>query len=259
MNRIALLLSLSLGLLLPAPAGQDAEPAPGPSDEQVEAAVGELDAAFKSKDTAACVAAIGTAMEVVDPRVIKSVAAGLKDKQPAVRLATFDALGRMAHEDALKELHRHYKSNRKKLRDDAPAFAALFKAIGRHGDASSIEVLADKPWDNIDAAVIKARIYGLGNIRDVAAVEELFSMMNKGKPLPGEDAPFMPDFRVALVRLTGTDQTTNKTLWQDWWRKNKKGFEIVEQPGDMPRDVRLAWNDYWGLEDEQERNDRAGG
>ena len=65
------------------------------------------------------------------------------------------------------------------------------------------------------------------------------SMMNKGKPLPGEDAPFAQDFRLALAQLTGTDQTGNKSMWQSWWNKNKKGFKVSADATNLPLELTL--------------------
>jgi len=70
--------------------------------------------------------------------------------------------------------------------------------------------------------------------------------MNKGNPARGEDSPFMPDFRVALARLTGTDQTTNKSLWQSWWNENKKGFQVAAEAPPMPDELQSRWDEYWG-------------
>jgi HEAT repeat protein len=246
---------LALGLLAlvpassPRAAAQDAgrsEPEQqGPTPEETEAAVKLLEEGLKSKEPAERVAALRAAASVPADPVAKAVAPALKDKHADVAVAAMEVLGEMQAPDALKELHRHAKGD-KSLPKDARLYATILKAIGRHGDASSVEVLSDNPWSNTDATVVRARIYGLGNIRDLKAVEALLEMMNKGKPLPGEEAPFAPDFRVALARLTGTDQTENKSMWQSWWNENKKGFKVAEQAAPLPGELQARWDDYWG-------------
>lgn len=229
------------------PPGEAAAPrTEGLTPEQVAAAVKELRTGLASKDAGERAAALRRAAQVPAADVAAAVAAGLRDKSPDVRITAMEALGTMRLPEGLKELQRLAGSD-KNLRKDAKLFSTLLKEIGRYGDRSSVGVLADNPWENTDAAVVRARILGLGNIRDASAVEALLAMMNKGKPLPGEDAPFMPDFRLALARLTGTDQTTNKSMWQSWWNKNKTGFKVSEDPPALPGELQSRWNEYWGL------------
>jgi HEAT repeat protein len=231
-----------------APARQASAPrAAGPTAEQIAAAVKALQTGLASKDAAERVAALRSAAQVPSAEVAQAAADGLRDKSPEVELAAMETIGALRTPEGLKELQRLASSN-KALRKDAKLYSTLLKEIGRHGDPSSVQVLADNPWENTDASVVRARILGLGNIRDVSAVEELIAMMNKGKPLPGEDAPFMPDFRLALARLTGTDQTTNKTMWQSWWNKNKKGFKLSADPPALPGELQSRWDEYWGLQ-----------
>lgn len=231
-----------------APAGEARaeKSAAGPTQEQADAAVKTLKEALASKEAVERVAALRAAADVPHADVAKAVAVALKDKDDNVEIAAMEALGKMRTPEGLKELQREATSD-KKLRKDARLFSTLLKEIGRHGDPSSIGVLSENPWENTDTAVVRARIYGLGNIRDVKAVEALLEMMNKGNPLPGEDAPFMPDFRVALAHLTGTDQTTNKSMWQSWWNDNKKGFKVTDEQLAMPAELQAKWNEYWGL------------
>lgn len=239
-------LVLAAGLALGAePAAQEAGRGDAPTREQADAAAQAVKEGLASKEAGARVAALREAASVPHAEVAKAVAAGLKDKEADVQAAAIETLGALRVPEALKELQRHATSD-KKLHKDSRLFAALLKEIGRHGDVSSIAVLIEDPWENTDAAVVKARIYGLGNIRDVKAVEALLELMNKGNPTPGEDSPFMPDFRVALARLTGTDQTTNKSLWQSWWNEHKKGFKVSGEVLPMPEELQARWDEYWG-------------
>jgi len=226
-------------------AADAARPGDAPTKEQADAAAKAVKAGLASKEAGARIAALREAASVPHAEVAKTVAAGLKDKETDVQIAAIETLGALRVPEALKELQRHATSD-KKLHKESRVFATLLKEIGRYGDVSSIQVLSENPWENTDAAVVKARIYGLGNIRDVKAVEALLELMSKGNPLPGEDSPFMPDFRVALARLTGTDQTTNKSLWQSWWNANKKGFKVSDELLPMPAELQARWDEYWG-------------
>jgi hypothetical protein len=219
----------------------------GPTSEQVSAAVAGLKSALASKESAQRIAALRGAAAVPHADVAKAVAPALKDSDADVQVAAMEALGSMRAPEALKELQR-FESSHKKLREDARLYSTLLKEIARHGSESSIEVLSKDPWENTDATVVRARIFGLGNIRDKKAVEALLSMMNLANPLPGEDSPFMPDFRIALARLTGTDQTTNKSMWQKWWNDNKKEFKVAAEPLEIPAELQAKWDEYWATD-----------
>jgi hypothetical protein len=241
----ALLLVSLLAFAAPLAAQDHAPKLPGgPTPEQVKATVDELKSAEKSTKVDEHIAAIGRASAVEDPDVVRALDSGLYDKDEAVKIATIKAFGHMQTPDALQSLHRLAKS--KKLEKDSKPLAALYRAIGMHGDRSSVEVLAADIPSNLDVAVVRSRIYGLANIRHIDAVEALIKAMNLGNPLPGEDSPFMPDVEVALARLTGTDQTTNKSLWQEWWNKNKKDFRVAPTPPELPRALQEKWDDFWG-------------
>lgn len=229
----------------PTPAARDGTAPQGaaPTRAQIDAALKDLAAGLASKEPADRTAALRRALLVPAPEVAAAATAALKDKSPDVQVAAMELLGTIRTPDGLKQLVRI--ASDKALRKDARLFSTSLKAIGRYGDKSSISVLADSPWDNTDASVVRARIMSLGNIRDTASIEALMSMMNKGGPPIGEDSPFMPDFRLALARLTGTDQTTNKSLWQSWWNKNK-GFKVPADPPALTSDLQTRWDEYWG-------------
>jgi hypothetical protein len=241
---LALPRTLAALLLLAVPAFSQGA-ADGPTPEEIKAAVAACKEGLKAKEPAERSAAIEAAAKVDADAVADEIAAGLRDKEDSVRAVAMRALGSMHSKDALKELHRAAKGADKKLQENAKLYATLLRSIGLHGDKSSVEVLAEDALKNLDAEVVRARIYGLGNIRDRAAVEKLLDMTNLGNPLPGEDSPFMPDVRVALARLTGTDQTTNKSTWQEWWNKNKDGFKVSEAPPELPAELQRQWDEYW--------------
>ena len=238
--------TLAALVLAAAPAfAQEAAAPKGPTPEEIKAAVAACKEGLKSKEPAERQAAIEAAAKVDADAVADEIGTALKDKEDSVAAAAMKALGAMTCKDSLKELHRVAKGADKKLQENGKLYGTLLRNIALHGDKSSIEILGDDALKNLDAEVARARIYGLGNIRDRAAVEKLIDLMSLGNPLPGEDAPYMPDARVALARLTGTDQTTNKSLWQEWWNKNKNGFKVSETPPELPPDLQRQWDEYW--------------
>src|SRR5262245_12784848 len=85
---------------------------PPPDTKRVEAAVAELDAAFKTGKAEDKIRAIRSAMEIPDGKVIEGIARGLKDDDPTVKRGTVEALGRMRHPDALESLHAFVKGSR---------------------------------------------------------------------------------------------------------------------------------------------------
>ena len=248
---IELLLST---ILLAPPLPQDETPAPEPPDpELVAKTVERLETAYRSKDTEEQVRAIGEAGRVADAAVVKSLAKGLRQKDPALKEAVLQALRWMDHPDALKTLHRTYKSDRA-IKKDPELSASLLKAIGQHGDRSSISILSDDPFSTRNYQAIKARVLGLGNIRDRKSVEALLGLMKSSAPRYVDDR--MEDFRLALIMLTGTDQGPSSQMWLRWWNDNKKSFEVSPDVPELPRGRRQQWIYYWGLDRDYGRTQR---
>lgn len=226
-----------------------------PSPGVVKGAVEALETAFKGKDTAAQVSAIRSQGGVNANEVVHALAKGLRSKDDGVKIETIHALGWHPSKEALKQLHRVYRRERKQLADNEDVFAALFKAVGRHGDASSLTVLGDHPFTGLTPKVAEARILGIANIREKRSVEALM----KGMRLTTEEtggrrarsvetrSRGMRFFRPALSVLTGEDMGEMDEDWQRWWRENKNKFRISEtRPASVPADVRAYWEAYWG-------------
>jgi hypothetical protein len=254
------MLKLLLACLLTAPAAAAVPIAPLVTVEdekkaidpaEVKETVGRLEAAFKSDSTADRIAAIEAAVRVPDKEVAKTVAGGLKDKDAAVFMATVDALGHMQHPEALAELEKYYKQNKKRLQKDAPRFSAVIKACARHGQNSSIAILSDDLFSVKTYEAVQARIYGLGNIRTVEAIEALTSISRKTSR--NNLDRYMAEFRLALFNITGVDQGNSPDLWGIWWRDNKKTFKIPEEVPEFPPEMRGKWKRYWGLEGDKKR------
>jgi len=111
-----------------------------PDPKRVEAAVDEITTALKeAKSSDERIAAIRKNQDVVDAKVVAAIERGFKDKDPGVQAAAVDALGRMPHPEALEALHKLYKSDKERLKDDEKLLPLVFKAIGRHGSERTHE------------------------------------------------------------------------------------------------------------------------
>lgn len=269
---------LLLGLALVAPFlgtldAQDAKEKDLPTKAEIKAMVAELKTAWKSKDNTAKVAAITKAKDVVDAAVIKEVTKGLKDKELPVVDATVDALRWMDHPQSVKSLTKHWKKD-KELRKDAERAPDFLKAIGQHGDLSTLTVFTDNPFENTANKAIQARILSIGRIRSPKSVAALMEMMQKsgGGGRGGRGGRgggnqgggrHMNYFRTALTVLTGTDLGSDRTAWKKWWDKNEKGYKVAKEMPELPRDVERTWNAFWGTMEENdrgtEREDRGRG
>lgn len=238
-------------VLTVAPAAQD----PGPSAERVKEAVAALEKAFDKGEAADRVAALQAGAQVVDAAVIEWIEKGLKDREADVKKAAIESLRYMSHPDALSALHKSYKRDKKLLADEELG-PALLKAIGQHGSESSIEILADNPFSPRNHKAIQARILGLGNIRSNESVEELMAVMVKiGRH---KAQPFMGEFRLALMRLTGADNGKSVDLWTEWWNDAKKKLEVSKEPPLLAKNDQRKWDYFWGNPKKYERGDRRG-
>ena len=223
------------------------EPGARPDPKRVEAAVAEIEGAFKEGKTAdEKVAAIRKNKEVLDARVITAITKGFKDKDQAVQAAAIDALGRMDHPEALEGLHRLYKADKQRLKDDEKILPLLLKSIGRHGSEKSVDLLADDVFLQRTFPAIQARVLSLGNIRSKKSVEALMDIMAKAGTRQVND--YMNLFRQSLVRLTGADQGPDSAMWTKWWQDNKAKLEVSKEVPKLPEIAEKAWSEYWGGE-----------
>jgi hypothetical protein len=164
-----------------------------------------------------------------------------------VQIAAIDALGWAKGRNALRQLHRLYNRD-KDLSDKEEVFAALLKAIGRHGDKSSLEVLSDSPFKGLTVESGRARILGIGNIRETRSLEELVKGLRlAGEPRRGrtKDPVFLEDFRLAFAVLTGVDLGPSREAMDAWWRDHK-GFKVSPDRPPLPPPLQEKWARYWG-------------
>jgi len=218
--------------------------------QRVKSAMAELEKAWKSEAAADRVRAIQANGNVPDPEVVKLVARGLRDKEIEVQRAAIESLRFIGHPDALKELQALARDERP-FKKDPQLHAALLRAVGQYGSSSSLHVLGDDPWSVADEHVLRARILGLGRIRTRESLERLFELMKLAGTQRIE--ALMPDFRLALVALTGVDQGNSEPNWQSWWTEHRAQWKVEEALSKLPRELERKWKDYWGEEESDYR------
>ena len=222
-----------------------------PSKEQVKEAASGIKEAFKTRDADVVTVALEQWGGVLDKQVVHEVAAGMRSRDRGIKMMAIEVLGWMKYGPALKQLHREFRRSKTKWTDDEDMFAELLQAIGRHGDASSVKVLADSPFKALTLATGRARILGLANIRDKSAVEALI----KGTQLAGNNPPrswrqmgdkrFLAEFELALTILTGEEYRRDLDAWRAWWQKNKKTWKMSPTRPEITEAMRKLWDEYW--------------
>lgn len=182
-------------------------------------------------------AAIGKATDVGGPAAAHALAEKLHDKEPLVRKALADALGKLKDEKTVSALTRALEVDADEKDGDLDAFLAICKALGEIGDAKAIGPLVhgvlggnrrDKNWQKRG----DARIQALGKIRDKESIDQLLDLWVRGTTGGGRSlrasAPKNPhEGRIvqSLQQLTGEKMTEQKE-WHDWWKKQRAHFEF---------------------------------
>jgi hypothetical protein len=234
-----------------------ARPAPPqdspPSEAEVAEATERLELAFQKGGSPERIEAIGAASDVLHADVVEWIDKGLRDKDPEVQAAAIETLRFMDFPAALEALHACYKRDRKLMKHEELS-GALLKAIGQHGSKSSIEILGDDAFGSRNHKAIQARILGLGNIRDPESVEELMGLMKKVGRHKAQ--PYMGEFRLSLMVLTGVDQGKSVDLWIKWWNDAKRDLVVSEKAPKLPQKDQTRWDSYWGNERQYERDQR---
>ncbi|HIG11645.1 MAG: HEAT repeat domain-containing protein [bacterium] len=265
--------ALTLGGSPQAPTQEPVSSPPAP--ELVEEAVQVLTRAFKHGKTPERLEALDEYGAVNDPAVVRLVTRGLSDKQAEVQLAAVECLRWLDHPDALVGLHKAYKKDKQIKKNDA-LYEAFIWAIGQHGSLSSIEILVEGAQASAPRAVQAARIYSLGHIPHKDSLEELLSSMQKtGRGRRRGKQPLMAEFALSLAVLSGQDFGKDEAAWTEWWRANKKGFEVVGAAETLSKRQAKQWQRLWISpkekpgktdqeknkkrdEEEEERNNRKG-
>ncbi len=243
---LTLLVAATLAL---APA-QDITP---PTEERVELAVNELEAAFKSKDEEKKLQAIEAHKDVEAKDVAELLGRAVKDDSDKVKESALGALRWMLHPESLDQLHSLLKRDRTLVKNEA-LYTLLLKAIGQHRNPKSIPYLTSNEIDSKVPGPTQARILGLGNIRSKDSVAALIRMMHTANRSDIQN--FMPRFRLSLMLLTSTDQGLSQDEWTSWWNKNKRTLEVAKEAPKLPPDEDVYWKSYWGYEYELARDKR---
>jgi HEAT repeat protein len=255
------MLSLILSAFLLATPQEGAPQPVAPTPEQIAEVRDALDQAYRSDDPERIQAALDAAREVPDRVVVRKVLKALGDKRSEVRLAAITSLRWLTHPDALTALHKLARE-RKTIKDPA-TMAAVLRAIGQHASPSSVAILARSPFEPDDHACRRTRVLALGRIRTRTSLEALLGILAQTNPRgDARIKPHMREVRLSLMILTGLDRGSSPALWEEWWRDNRKTFEISPEPPLLPRDLRLLWDGFWGLPQDyarvRRREDRGG-
>lgn len=247
-----MLSTLTLSLALCVCPVQDDEP-PLPSRETVEAALEDLEEAFESDESEVRAAAVERNSLVDHPDVIEFLLDSFDDESEEVVAQCIGALRWLEHPDALEGLHAKLRRD-KRLRRNHELYASLIQAIGQHASEDSIELLKDDLFKIEERAVVRARVLSLAHIRTPDALEAVMGAMKKA----GERKvrPYMPEFRLALMVLTGVDRGLAQQEWVDWWNDNKREFELPEEAPSLPRTQSQQWNRFWGYDYDMGRGTR---
>jgi len=252
---LGLILSLALcappaaapPILRPQEAGDEVSDPEVPDPEVVEKALAALEEAFKKGKTSERRAAIEAHGEVADPRVLPFLEKGLKDKDNSLKAAALVALRWQELPGALDLLHRALAKDKALVKDDF-LHESLIKAIGQHESPSSVEPLMDNALADHPKEVTVARIYALGRIRHVDALEGLMDLMQKtGKATrrKGSSQPLIKQFAVSLSVLTGEAFGDDEEAWTKWWRANRKGYEVSPELPRLSKNVDRIWRKTW--------------
>ncbi len=256
-----------LALLLPEPRPRDAQEAPkAPDPARVQEAVQDLQAAFKTGQDGVIIASIQRHASVASPEVVASIARGIDHAKVGVRRTAVEALRESELEPARLALESAWKKS-SRVKSDLDLRERVLKAIAHHADPRSIELLADFPAPTVElpepepSEIVRARIRGLGRIRDARALSALMGAFTGFAEDRQRD--LLPEFRLSLLVLTGVDHGQSLTAWLRWWEENRSEPVVAKEAPVLPYADREEWCGYWGLpllsDDDEAPNPRRGG
>jgi hypothetical protein len=186
------------------------------------------------------------ARDHVDPSVIAVLdARALRHADLALRDYAVETMGYMRHPDVIVALHAMLERDAEVLAAAPERQATLFRAIGRQAKEESIPVLAAKASASTDPGVLTAGLLSLANIRTRASLDAVIELLRKA---PRERVTeTMPDFRAALVMLTGEDRGTEPDAWLAWYDEHREKLAVApEPPAEIVPEVRRRWLLFWG-------------
>ncbi|MCB9872132.1 MAG: hypothetical protein H6837_19915 [Planctomycetes bacterium] len=176
---------------------------------------------------------------VADPRVIKAVAAALREKDLGVRKAALLALRYNPDKSAVTELLR-VKSD-KSIIEDVDLGPVFYYALGQHADARALPFLiANLHVVRRRDKILAARVHALGRMRSNAAVQALIKLSRSGRKVGG----IRDDISLALTALTG-QEAKGRGGWSAWWNDNKGSFQVHKKEPPLPAKPARTWQRLW--------------
>lgn len=241
------LVRLLLALTALAAPPQEAELEPV-SEERIEAAVDALTAAFDPADKAPSGVRIDTLLEhgwIDDVRVIAKVAVGLRDKRMEVKVVAIELLGGMSSEKSLTALTKYFQKRFHHLRLEVELWPRIFRAVGRRGDPIGIPTLLTNVRGQMEQATLRARMFGLANIRTKEAVDGIFAVLDDLDE--AHRVGLLDDARTALFVLTGQRPEGNAEALQEWWVEARAELVLPAQAPRLEGQEWEAWRMFWQL------------
>lgn len=225
-------------------------------EAEAKEAVRTLTRALKSRLATERAAALTEAAEVDHPKVVAAIAKALKDNDPGVLRTALQLLGDMKDASAISALKSYARRARKELAKDGEKMALVIRSVGFHEHEESIDWLLDGAFSSEHRAVRQARLFAVARMRSMEGLESIFGAMAKEDPRRLNSR--MRELRVSLIWLTSKDLGVDAQVWNDWWRKNRKTFEIPKAPPKLTGRDEQDWMVFWGEERMRERQKKRG-
>ncbi len=204
----------------------------------------EFEEQMASADEAGKVKALEAMAKNTEPEGAKAVAKHMADRSLAVRVAAIRTVGLLQDKASFGKLNAMVKSEEK----EPKVLAAVVQAIGEYANPASMKMLVDvaKKWMFKDSEVSSAAAYGLGKIRQKAAVDELIKLMDLTYPGQASSGPGVstetrdllaksrPAIISALQELTGWD-FRDAPAWKRFWDLEQKTWKPAEGEPDYSK------------------------
>lgn len=219
-------------------------------------AVRALGQGLKSKLAPERAAALTEAAKVDHPKVIAAMAKALSDQDGAVVRTALQLLGNMEDSSAIEALKDYARRARKELAKDPDRMALVIRSVGFHEDEDSIDWLLSDAFSSEQRVVRQARLFAVARMRSIEGLGAIFESMAKEDPRHLRSR--IRELRVSLIWLTSLDLGEDPEAWNDWWRKNRKSFEIPKAPPKLTGRDERDWMVFWGEERMRERQKKRG-
>jgi hypothetical protein len=224
-------LSLLLALLAaPSPAWAEDTNRPVDPEAKLEAVLLGL----KAKDAETRVKAATEAKTLQAAALTSPLTRLLSDKESGVREAVIDALGARVDRAARKKAASALAGRLPRLSKhvaDQPELLQIIGALGALQQSSTVKALLDDIDVEVDAEIVRARLFAVAAIPHKQAIEGLITFLAKGRRGGRGKHRDMAD--KALRYATGAQpHKENRSAgrdadrWRAWWRENEKTFSF---------------------------------